>query len=317
MRRTATAVCATLVFGTLPGVPVPGGLPGVSGPDPLAAQTPQVVTAVEPDTILVGQPFVLGVTVQVDPETEVRFPSTLPILEDIEQIGIVDIRHEGEGDGVWRAYYRLLAWKPEPAFLPAFQIDYLGSGGSGTAAVNPPAVQVVSVLPDESETLELRPARPFLEGRRFPWWWVALSLLVAWLAWRSMRSRPAAPKEAAAIRLTPTEEALLAIRQLQTEWEAGGVAEVAYFDRLEAILRHYLEVVRGWPPGTVVRAITNGQRPLAAALRRSALVRFGRLEAPDMEILTATRVCSDWIRTEAEAKTAGTGQGGVPKASVT
>jgi len=279
---------------------VPGAAPAFPGLFGLSAQTPQVVAAVEPDTVLVGQPFVLGVTVQTEPGTEVHFPNTLPILEDIEQIGVVDIRRDDESDGIWRAYYRLLAWKAEPAVLPEFLIDLVGPEGTGTAEVSPPPVQIVSVLPSETEALELRPARPFLEGRRFPWWWVALSLLVAYLAWRSMRRRETTPKAAVAVKLTPSEAALLALRDLQTRWEAGQVGEVAYFDRMESILRDYLETVRAWPPGTVIRAVANGQRPLAAALRRSALVRFGRLEAPDMEILTATRVCSDWIRAESE-----------------
>jgi hypothetical protein len=283
-----------------------GAAPTIPGPSTLAAQTPQVVAAVEPDTVLVGQPFVLGVTVQVEPGTEVHFPSTLPILEDIEQIGVVDVRRDDESDGIWRAYYRLLAWKPEPAVLPAFMVDLLGPEGTGMAEVNPPPVQIVSVLPSDTEALELRPARPFLEGRRFPWWWVVISLLVAYLAWRSMRKRESAPGAAAAVQLTPSEAALLALRELQMRWEAGQVGDVTYFDRLEAILRDYLETDRGWPPGTVVRAVTNGQRPLAAALRRSALVRFGRLDAPDMEILTATRVCSDWIRDENERQASAT-----------
>lgn len=277
-----------------------GVAPAFLGFTTLSAQTPQVVAAIEPDTVLVGQPFVLGVTVQAEPGTEVRFPSTLPILEDIEQIGVVDVRRDDEADGIWRAYYRLLAWKPAPAVVPPFLVDYFGPGGGGVAEASAPPIQVVSVLPSDTEALELRPARPFLEGRRFPWWWVALSLLVAYLAWRSLRRRDPTPRAETAVALTPSEAALLALGQLQTQWEAGRVGEVTYFDRLEAILREYLEVVRGWPPGTVVRAIANGQRPLAAALRRSALVRFGRLEAPDMEILTATRVCSDWIRAESD-----------------
>ena len=294
LRRASSAFSGSAVLMVL------GAAAAIPGPDTLSAQTPQVVTAIEPDTVLVGQPFVLGVTVQVEPGTEVRFPSILPILEDIEQLGIVDIRPDEEDDGIWRAYYRLLAWKPEPVVLPAFVVDYFGPEGTGTADVNPPSVQVASVLPSETEALDLRPARPFLEGQRFPWWWVALSLLVAYLAWRSMRRREPARKDAVTVSLTPSEAALLALRELQIRWEAGQVGEVGYFDRLEAILRDYLETARDWPPGTVVRAVTNGQRPLAAALRRSALVRFGRLEAPDMEILTATRVCSDWIRAESE-----------------
>lgn len=292
--RSVFRLCAGLALGLLAGAPGPGG------PLPLGAQTARVVTAIEPDTILVGQPFVLGVTVQVEPGTEVRFPSTLPILEDLEQVGAVDVRRDDEAKGIWRGYYRLLAWKAVPTALPEFGVDYIGPDGSGLAVVRPPTVQVMSVLPDETQGLELRPARPYMQGRRFPWWWVALSLLVAWLAWRSMRRHAPASAATAAVRLTPAETALLGLRELQTEWEAGRVGEVVYFDRLESILRQYLEAVRGWPPGTVLRAVTNGQRPLAAALRRSALVRFGRLEAPDMEILTATRVCSDWIREEAE-----------------
>ena len=291
-RRLATALSAGMAVAAAP--VMTGSATLTAQPAPMA----RVVTAVEPDTVLVGQPFVLGVTVQVRPGTEVRFPSTLPILEDIEQIGIVDIRRDDEADGIWRAYYRLLAWKPEPAILSAFPVDHFGPEGTGIVEVVAPPVQVVSVLPSDTEALELRPARPFLEGRRFPWWWVALSVVVAYLAWRSMRRRDPAPSVASAVVLTPAEAALLALRRLQTQWEGGHVGEVAYFDRLEVILRGYLEAVRGWPPGTVVRAVANGQRPLAAALRRSALVRFGRLEAPDMEIVTATRVCSDWVRSD-------------------
>jgi hypothetical protein len=273
----------------------------VAGASPLGAQTAQVVAAIEPDTVLVGQPFVLGVTVQLDPGAEVRFPSTLPILEDVEQLGAADVRSEDQDDGIFRAYYRILAWKAVPTRLPEFSVDYFGPDGSGIATVTPPTVQVVSVLPAETENLELRPARPFIEGGRFPWWWIALALFVAWLAWRSLRRAEEPAPVIAAVRLTPAEAALVSIRELQIAWEAGRVGEVDYFDRLESILRAFMEAVHALPSGTVIRAAVNGHRSLAVALRRSALVRFGRLEAPDMEILTATRVFSDWIRAEGKA----------------
>ncbi len=276
-------------------------LPMLAGlcPSTLPGQQARVSTGVAPDTVRVGQPFVLGVSLQLPPGAEPRFPGTLPIVEDMEQIGVVEVNRQDAGEGLWRGYYRLRAWTARPTPLPGFVVDYVALEGEGRVAVRPGTVEVASVLPADTAGLELRPARAIIEGRAFPWLWVLLSLLVIALAYWSARRSSRTAVERMAVQLSPMETALVRLRALREEWEAGQVDDVLYFDRLESILRDFLEAVRAWPRGTVLRAAANGHRPLRAALRCSALVRFGRLQTSARTIASATQACAQWIRSEA------------------
>jgi hypothetical protein len=277
---------------------------------PLEAQEPpravagvQAAAAVEPDTVRVGELFVLGVTVRAAPDTRVAFPPVLALDEIFEQRGPVQLREQSGEDGVQRAYYSLVAWTAGSHTIPAFEIAYAEGDQERRILVQPPSLTVSSVLPVDAEELELRGARPFLRVSGFPWWWLLLlaaALGFGYWAWRRhqtggvFRGRLAAPADVALDRL----------ERLRIEWTAGALAGGEFFDGLEGALRDYAQATRNWLPGSTLRGLANGNQDLARALKRSMLVRFARL-APSVEVpLEAVDAGVAWVREDSAAMAA-------------
>lgn len=293
-RRAAGCLGAVGCLGALA-----GWAPGAGAQeDPGRATATRAVAAVRPETVRVGEAFLLGVTVRAPPGAEVRFPGILPPGEAVEQRGPVQVRRTA-GPGEWRAYYSLLAWEPGVRELPAVEVVVSEEGAAGMLEVAPRAITVLSVLPEAAgDGLELRGARPLLERRAFPWRWfllagVALMALVAWAWRRGRRGAAPAPREG------PERRALGELARLRAGWEAGWLDGAAFFDELEAVLRRYAEGTRGWDRGLPLRQLPDGDRDLARALRRSAWVRFGRLAVSHREPLRSLEACARWILADA------------------
>lgn len=252
--------------------------------------------AVRPDTIRVGEPFTLGVTVRSDPGVELSFPSYLDTGEELEQLAPARVR--AEADDTWRAYYRLTAWRAGRTELPRVSVST--REGASVAAVSPPPVVVRSVLPPDQEDLELRGARSYLAFGWPPWVWAlaALGLLLLGLAlwrWRSRRRREA-PPPTLPDDTPPEDRAIRALEALVRRWDAGRLEGGAYFDEWEAILRRYAEATRSWPAGTPLRELADGHRSLAHALDRSALVRFARASVDRHTPRRVADAATGWIR---------------------
>lgn len=276
---------------------------------PLVARTPQegdatrptadVAFALDPDTVRVGEPFTLAITVQTRPGWRVGFPDVLPLPEGFEQ------RTAGEsaeaGPARWRAYYRLVAWEVPGGELPPVEIELATDGELRSMAVRPPPIRVRSVLPEDEANLQLRPARPFLERSRFPWLPVLLAALaLAALAWWILRRREGAGADSRPSPEPAAERALRELRELRERWEEGSLDPAEFYDGLEGALRRYAEATRGWPPGTLIWGLPNGDRELAGVLRRSALARFGRAGTREGGPTGAIEVCRAWLLRERE-----------------
>ncbi|MFQ5889340.1 MAG: hypothetical protein ACE5JR_04725 [Gemmatimonadota bacterium] len=309
--------------------------------------TPAVTAVVSPETVRVGEPFLLGVSVRIDPGAEVLFPPAVPAQEELEQAAGAEISRSDSTPGQWRAYYRLVAWRVGATALPPLTLRLVGSGGEREIEVASPSIAVVSVLPADTAGLELRDPRPPLPQRRFPWLAILLALLALLLVLWWLRRR-AGRRDHAAAKLDPADAALRAFAALRADLESGRTDGTVGYDRLEAILREYLAATRAWRPGSPLRSLagatdrkapsrpdgrgpagpSGGGRPaapergvrgtfvggdgdgrLAGPLRRSALARFARLGVDGRAALTDADVCAKWVRNDHDLSTRGEGGG--------
>lgn len=258
----------------------------------------RVAFALEPDTVRVGEPFILGITVRPEPGWRPSFPPVLPVGERFEQRAPAEVRQLGVGE--WRAYYHLVAWETEPGSLPPVDLELTTDRELLSAALRPPAVTVSSVLPEAVAGLELRPARPFLARSGAPWLLLLLGLLsaAALLAWWWSRRRTGEAVGTAGTE-GPLKRARRELEKLRRLVEAGELGGAPFYDRLEGSLRRYAEVTRSWAPGTLMQQLPDGNRELASVLRHSALARFGRLESGGETAARALDVSEAWLAAEA------------------
>lgn len=258
------------------------------------------VVAVEPDSVRVGEPFTLGVTVRTDAPGEVRFPASLTLTDDLEQTGGAEIR-SSQDQLEWRAYYPLVAWRAEQIQLPEFSIGTLVAGAEAPRelTVQAPAVEVLTVLPDSAEEeLELREARPLLRIRGPGWQWLLLGLLALaplWWWWsRRLSVAGIGPP------LGPGERALHSLAELRGRTKRGEIGDAELFDSIEDALRGYVAATRAWRPSQTLAALGRDDEGLATALARSALARFARLRTSLSGSLAAIDAAIEFVRRDAE-----------------
>lgn len=167
---------------------------------------------VTPDTVTVGQRFIVVVRVAAPRGSVVRFSEELDSAARASTLApqligrpLVDSSITG-GSLIHSAAYRFAAWDvgPQRLGLPAIAVEYNGQIGYVSLAAQ--QVFVRSVLPADTLLRRPKPARPPMELPTIDWrpliallaaliaaallWW-------AWRAWRRRRNRPLPPFEAA------------------------------------------------------------------------------------------------------------------------
>lgn len=271
----------------------------------------QLVVVLEPDTVRVGEPFTLGVTMRTEAPGEVRFPPALTLPDELEQTAGAEMRSSEDGLES-RAYYPLVAWRAEQIQIPEFSIATLVAGASAPReiVVEPPVVEVLTVLPDSTEEeLELREARPLLRIRGPSWLWLLLGLLaLAPLWWWWSRRLSAA---AIGPPLGPGERALHALAELRGRTKRGEVGGAELFDGIENALRGYVSATRAWRPSQTLAGLGRDDEGLAAALARSALARFARMRISLRGSLAAIDAAIGFVRRDSEPEP----EGGAPEDS--
>jgi len=168
----------------------------------LGASIPiQMGYRVNPDTVIVGQPFNLFVKIAAPMGVRFEFPAG---PDTAMQNGVRPIELRGEklvsmlGDTAV-ALYHLVAWDVgvQPLRLPDVRAS-LG-GQERRLALTGASVFVKSVLPADTSLRVPKPPRPVIVLPVFNWWpWLALiAAIIAgvllWWAWRRYRNRPKAP----------------------------------------------------------------------------------------------------------------------------
>jgi len=259
-----------------------------------------------PDTVRVGDPFTLGLSVSGPREAEVEFPPLLQLIPELEQLRPVEVEWDDAGGGRWTARYPLVAWKAGRWSIPDVVV---GSRGA-ELSLAPPTVHVTSVLPAASagpQPLEgPRGPKPI---RGFPWW-LLLLLLAALLLWWLLRRLRRVEQVEEVEWIDPADAAREALAGLKRGFEAGEVDLAAFYDGLERVLRTYLSAHRGWPAARPVRefveeAVVDARLgTVEAGLRslqtRAGLVRFAHLDAVEAAALADADACLAWLDAEEE-----------------
>jgi len=280
------------------------------------------VAVIYPDSIRIGESFQLGLTAAS--RDRLQFPTVLPLPSELEQTG--PPRIEPDSAGVWKAVYPLVAWKSGRLQVPAVRVPVIGGREERWVEIRAPAVEVVSVLPPESEQPRLRPPRAPADRWKIPWPWLIALLLAALLVRELLsRRRPepvvavAGPEET----VDPLSEARAALLWLRAEVVAGRMAPAALYDEVESVVRTFLVRTRGWPEEAPVRSALRTRRgaPGAAGgtgdadgradiddferlervVRRALPARFGALDVSDETLLADIDAVLDWFDTRVAA----------------
>lgn len=251
----------------------PGELPPVGGVIRRDAPLRMGVT-VQPDSVTVGQPFLVSIRVQAPAGSLVEFPDTPDSSFAVQALDPARVADSADSTLIDRtALYRIAAWDtgPQTVTFPAVRVN------TGDAvrdlAVDDVAILVLSVLPTDSAEHIPRPARDLFDFPG-PWWlpWL-LALLVAgliglllWWLWR--RRRRGTPGS----QVDPYEEAETAFDRV----EAMRLLELGERSRHVALMTEVLrDYLAARDPATPVSLTT---RELMSALHGSDLVPVDRLE---------------------------------------
>lgn len=211
-----------------------------------------------------ADPIYVRLTVDAEPGVAVDLPfqtgqlgeSALGRFRVIDFAG--DKRRSDKGHQIEEHTYVLQAQSSGRHRIPPFRLEMQDRRGAaaGSAASAAPAEASTEVLteeipveiaeiPVEKVTASLAPVRGELAvnpGARAWWWWAALAgIAVAWLAmavalWRRWRQR-----QAIARRRSAYDEAVTELRQLESAGAPTVDTADAWFVRLSAIVRRYLE----------------------------------------------------------------------------
>jgi hypothetical protein len=211
-------------------------------PPPVVMERPSVPTAqirVSPDSVTVGQPFVLTVSTEAAPQVIVRFPAAPDSVASVALRAPASIPSEGSrmpnGRALWRASYPLAAWDVGTLSIP------LGPVTVGNRTV-PVFAQIVvrSVLPGDSAQRVPQPPRGPVAWPTA--WWIPWLLAVAVAALIAVLL-----SVAARLRLrrgTPTPRAIERARREHAALDAGrwlSAGEVVHaVDGSLALLLRYL-----------------------------------------------------------------------------
>lgn len=298
-RSTTAAACLLVAL-----VGVPRATPAQQGPASESAAGPRSAAALAPDTVRVGDPFTLGLSIAGPETASVRFPPLIELGAELEQLSPVQVEWYAVGGGQWRARYRLAAWRAGTRTLPAVPVEWQGS----QIVFQPPSVHVTTVLPAASEDpLPLEGPRGPAKIRGFPWWLLLLLVAMLFLWWLLRRLRRPEEEEAV-VWVDPSVTAREALARLKRDLESGDLDLAAFYDGLEEVLRTYLASRRGWPVQRPVRdfvreagesrSLPEVEAGLRSIQRRAGLVRFAHVAAAESMALGDADACLAWVEAE-------------------
>src|SRR5947209_1984520 len=136
----------------------------------------QIGKTIQPDTVTVGDPFIVRIRVRAPAGSQILFPDVPDTSGTVQALDPRVVRDTIVGDFVeGNATYRLAAW--DVGSLPIGLADVVVRLPSGEKRVSLSELRVAvrSVLPADSTLRVPKPARPIFELPRSLWWlWLAL-----------------------------------------------------------------------------------------------------------------------------------------------
>jgi hypothetical protein len=227
---------------------------------------------VSPDTVRVGDPFVVSVRVRAPLGASIVFPAAPDSAGPVEPLDPVQITSTADSNAIDQtARYRLAAWRVGRFAVTFDDVLVRQDIGSRRVEISNVVINVASVLPPDGAEVEPKPQRAvFTFG--LPWWVYASAALVVvailsllWWLWRRRHRRPAAR-------------------------EAPFAAAEREFDRIEAI-----GLLAAGERARYVALMTRSRhqsKKVRSALRRRARVRAPRPASSShrRKLCTVTRV---------------------------
>jgi membrane protein implicated in regulation of membrane protease activity len=261
---------------------------------PASARTQQTAGAsipvqmgyrVNPDTVIIGQPFNLFVKIAAPMGVRFEFPAG---PDTAMQNGVRPIELRGEklvsmlGDTAV-ALYHLVAWDVgiQPLRLPDIRAA-LG-GQERRLPLSGAFVFVKSILPADTSLRVPKPPRPLIILPVFNWWpWLALlaaliAAVLLWWAWRRYRNRPQKPVD-------PYVRAQREFERIERMGLLEADRGAEYFALFVDVAREYLAarvpgVRRSDTTSELLRAMQphdGAEAELPGLLERADLVKFAR-----------------------------------------
>jgi hypothetical protein len=228
---------------------------------------------VAPDSVRIGDPFVVTVRVRAPLGASIEFPAAPDSGGPVEPLDPVQIVTRADSIAIDQtATYRLAAWRTGRFGVRFDDVVVRQDIGLRRVEISGVVVNVLSVLPRDSTDIEPKPARAvFTFG--LPWWVWALAAAVAaailmllWWLWRRRRRKPA-------VREAPL---LIAEREFERIEALGLLAageRARYVTLMVEVVRDYLATV---VPGTSTSQTTT---ELAGAMRRAGIGTSARCAA--------------------------------------
>ncbi len=178
-------------------------LPAVLGAQAPAQSSVQYGVSITPDTVTVGDPFVVLVRIRAPLGATITFPESPPAepFQPIEPIDPPAIQPGTDTTAVEQtARYRLVAWETGRVPLGLDEVVVRIGSVQRRIPLADQSVFVQTVLPADTALRVPKPARDIM-APLVPWWQyllaAALALLLlallAWWLWRRRRTRTAAP----------------------------------------------------------------------------------------------------------------------------
>ena len=236
----------------------------------------QMGVAVQPETVTVGDPFRVTVRVRAPAGATIEFPAAPDSGGAVEALETARIEDEVVAGAVERrAIYRLVAWDVGRVAIGLPDVVVRLPDGTQRAPLGDVAVQVRSVLPQDSALRVPKPPRPPI-ATPVPWWaWAAIALaalallaLLVWL-WRRLRRRRG---RGPALVVTPYDAAQREFARI----EGLGLVDAGERGRYAALMA---DVLREYLAGRIAGArLSLTSRELVAAVRDRESVPAARLE---------------------------------------
>ena len=158
----------------------------------------QAAVGVEPDTVRVGDPFLIQIGIRAPLGATIKFPQAPDSTGSVQGLDPVRVESRPDSGGaVQWGYYRVAAWDIGDQPITLGDVVVTLGGRTRRIAIVGHKVFVASVLPADTALRVPKPARPLYEFGAPLWWlWAALAalallLLLLWWWWRRRkRERP-------------------------------------------------------------------------------------------------------------------------------
>ena len=160
----------------------------------------QAAVGIEPDTVRIGDPFLIQIGIRAPHGATIAFPPAPDSTGAVQGLDPVRVETRPDSGGLvqW-GYYRVAAWDIGEQPISLGDVVVTLGGRARRLAVSGRKVFVASVLPADSAQRVPKPPRPLYEFATPLWWlWAALAalalmLILLWWWWRSRkRKRPVA-----------------------------------------------------------------------------------------------------------------------------